>query len=152
MEAILFILFIYIVILFHKRNTYEFFIPNENQYSICPSNDEGGKGETNISITENKLPKVQTGFFTSLIETTGEKDYSSYFKTPTCSLIQELSFRDFYGNDIVDYDENKKPTMINPIDDQYSKPLDNYSVLYPNIFNDKFVKQHDKSIHKDERF
>ena len=53
---------------------------------------------------------------------------------------------------IVDYDEDKKPIIINPINDQYSKPLDNYSVLYPNIFNDKFVKQHDKIIHKDERF
>ena len=117
MEAILIILFIYIIILFHKRNTYEFFIPNENQYSICSSKKGNGKGETSISIKENKLPKVQSGFYTSLIKTTGEKDYSSYFKTPTCSLIQELSYRDFYDNNIVDYDEDKKPIIINPIND-----------------------------------
>ena len=152
MEAILFILFIYIVILFHKRNTYEYFIPNEYQYAVCPSNDEEGKGETNISINENKLPEVQKGFFTSLIEKTGEKDYSHYFSSPSCSLIQELSFRDFYGNNIIDYDEDKETTLINPVNDKYSKPLDNYSVLYPDIFNDKFVKQHQKIIHKDERF
>ena len=149
---ILFILFLLILIILHKNDVYEYFRPNENQFTVCPSENRGEKGETNISISKNKLPTKGKGFFTSVTKATGEKDFSSYFRPPTCSLIQELPLGSFYGNKIVDYDENVKPPIINPIEDKHSKPLDNYAILYPNIFNDVFVDQHKKTIEKDDRF
>ena len=152
MESILIILFFYIVILSQRKKVYEYFHPNELQFTVCPSENKEEKGETNISIDRNRLPKVQTGFFTSVIEQTKEKDFSSYFKTPACSLIQEQPLQVFYGNKIVDYNKEANPQIINPMKDQYSKPLDNYSILYPNIFNDVFVKQHSETIKKDDRF
>jgi len=152
MEFILIILFLYIVILSQRKKVYEYFHPNELQFTVCPSENKEEKGETNISIDRNRLPKVQKGFFTSVIEQTKEKDFSSYFKTPTCSLIQEQPLQVFYGNNIVDYDKDANPIIINPMKDKYSKPLDNYSILYPNIFNDVFVKQHSETIEKDDRF
>jgi len=151
MEVILIILFIYILILSNRKDLYEMFRPNETQFTVCPSKTQNGKGETLISIKENSLPTVQKGFYTSVIESTGEKKYTPYFQTPTCSLIQQQSIRDFYGNNIIDYDKDKK-ILINPMDDPYSQPEDNYSILYPNIFNDKFVEQHKESIQNDERF
>ena len=73
-------------------------------------------------------------------------------KHPHDILIQEQPLQVFYGNKIVDYDKDANPIIINPMKDKYSKPLDNYSILYPNIFNDVFVKQHSETIEKDDRF
>ena len=41
---------------------------------------------------------------------------------------------------------------MNPIMDQYQKPTDNYSILYPNIFNETFIQQHENMIKDDDRF
>ena len=151
MEFILIILFLYIVILSKDCKVCNTSPETTPIYSLS-FKTKSHKGETNISIDRNRLPKVQKGFFTSVIEQTKEKDFSSYFKTPTCSLIQEQPLQVFYGNKIVDYDKDANPIIINPMKDKYSKPLDNYSILYPNIFNDVFVKQHSETIEKDDRF
>ena len=149
---ILFIFFLLIIIILHKKDVYEYFRPNELQFTVCPSENKEEKGETNISISKNKLSAKKTGFFSSVTEVTEENDSSSYFRPPTCSLMQEVPLRSFYSNKIVDYDENMKPPIINPIEDKHSKPLDNYAILYPVIFNDDFVEQHKKTIQEDERF
>ena len=99
-----------------------------------------------------RFHEKKTGFFSSVTEVTEENDSSSYFRPPTCSLMQEVPLRSFYSNKIVDYDENMKPPIINPIEDKHSKPLDNYAILYPVIFNDDFVEQHKKTIQEDDRF
>ena len=149
---ILLILFLLIVIILHKKDVYEYFSPNELQFAVCSSENREEKGETNISIDKNKLETDGTGFLTSITDATGENSFPSYFKPPTCSLMKELPLRSFYGNKIVDYDENIKPPIINPMEDKHSKPLDNYAILYPVIFNDDFVEQHKKTIQEDERF
>ena len=150
MNIILFLLIIYIFICLTHGNLYEAFYPNEKQYTPCSKGDE--KGETSLSIKDNKISKPEKGFFTSLIETTDEKDYSSYFRTPQCSLMNDISLNDFYGRKIVDYNDKLSPPLHDASKDQYSKPLDHYSVLYPPIFNDKFVDQHRKIIETDDRF
>ena len=150
MEGILLILLFYIIILSQKKDIYEYFYPNEIQYSVCQS--ENGKGETEVGIYDNKVSIPQKGMFTSLIESTDEKDYSKYFKSPSCSSVQNLSFNRFYGKDIIDFNENDIPPSINPFEDNYATPSDNYSILYPTIFNDKFTQQYQKKIESDERF
>ena len=152
MEVILVILLFYILILFNKKDVYEYFHPNENQYSLCSSPNSDEKGETTIGIKENKIPIPQKGMFTSLIEHTNEKNYSTYFKTPKCSLIPETSIHNYYGKKIIDANENIIPPSIDPSQDKYQHPHDNYSVLYPPIFNDKFVDQHRMMIENDGRF
>ena len=149
---ILLILFLLIVIILHKKDVYEYFSPNELQFAVCSSENREEKGETNISIDKNKLKTDGTGFLSAITDVTEEKGFSSYFKPPTCSLMQEFPLRSFYGNNIVDYDKNIKPPIINPIEDKHSKPLDHYAILYPVIFNDDFVNQHKKTIQEDDRF
>ena len=48
--------------------------------------------------------------------------------------------------------ENKFYIPLKDPFDKYQNPSDNYSVLYPNIFNDNFIKQHQKTIQSDSRF
>ena len=150
MEGILLILLFYIIILSRKKDIYEYFYPNEIQYSVCQS--ENGKGETDIGVHDNKISIPQKGIFTSLIESTNEKDYSKYFKSPSCSSVQKLSINRFYGKDIIDYNKNYIPPSINPIEDKYATPSDHYSILYPPIFNDKFTQQYQEKIEQDKRF
>lgn len=150
MNIILFLLIIYIFICMNTKNIYEEFYPNEKQYTSCSKSD--GKGETNLSVYENKISKPEKGFFTSLTEQTDEKNNSSYFRTPQCSLMDDISLNDFYGRKIVDYNDKLSPPLYDASKNKYSKPLDHYSVLYPPIFNDKFVEQHRKIIESDDRF
>ena len=99
---ILLILFLLIVIILHKKDVYEYFSPNELQYAVCSSENREEKGETNISIDKNKLKTDGTGFLSAITDVTEEKGFSSYFKPPTCSLMQEFPLRSFYGNNIVE--------------------------------------------------
>tara|TARA_B100001123_G_C15341496_1_gene1035159 strand:+ start:5796 stop:6230 length:435 start_codon:yes stop_codon:yes gene_type:complete len=140
-------LFILILVIYILKcvNIYEYFLPDERQYAVCSS----GKGETNIHVKENKLSKPLQGFFTSLIEETNEKNYNNYFKTPTCSLIyNDQSY--FNTNNIINHSENEWKPL--PKIKEHASIENNYSVLYPNIFNDIFVQQHSEMINNDKRF
>ena len=152
MQWILLVLLLYIIILSHKKEVYEYFHPNENQYTVCSSEDKEQKGETSISIDENKLPQKKKGFYSSILKTTSEKDYPSYFKSPTCISIQKEPLIEFYNKKVIDYNNEDSITLMNPIMDQYQKPTDIYSILYPNIFNETFIQQHENMIKDDDRF
>ena len=67
----LFMLFIYLLM---NHNIYEYFLPNEKQYTVCSS--EINKGETELDIKENKLSTPLNGFYTALLEELGEKKYN----------------------------------------------------------------------------
>ena len=56
MEGILLILLFYIIILSRKKDIYEYFYPNEIQYSVCQS--ENGKGETDIGVIAQEVEQV----------------------------------------------------------------------------------------------
>ena len=87
-----------------------------------------------------------------MIQHTDEKGDSRHFRTPSCSLMQELPLQTFYGNKIIDYDENARTPGINVITDKLVGSLDNYSILYPNIMNDAFIEQRKVLINSDDRF
>ena len=142
--SFLFVLFIYLLL---NHNSYEYFHPNEEQYAVCSS--DINKGETVLNIKENKLTTPLKGFYTSLLEESGEKKYNQYFKTPSCSLIPG-SHSYFNTNLIIDHSENNWKPL--PRIKEYAKYKDDYSIIYPNIFNDIFVQQHTESIKNDPRF
>jgi|TARA_B100001094_G_scaffold164059_1_gene158788 hypothetical protein len=140
---------IIIIILHHKRDITEYFKPNEKQYAICSNNQ---KGETIYIENTNELKTPIKGLFTSLLKSTNEKNHKNYFNPPRCMNIELPHHNYFNTNKIIDSDNSNtwKP-LKNPFD-KYQNPSDNYSVLYPNIFNDNFIKQHLKIIQSDSRF
>ena len=147
MNQIIFLLFLVFIYLFNNPVVYEYFLPNEKQYAVCTSNIN--KGETKLDIKDNKISTPLKGFYTSLLEESGLKNYDNYFKTPTCSLIPE-SYSYFNTNKVIDHSENIWEPL--PQIKENAKFKDDYSILYPNIFNDIFIKKHEELIQNDPRF
>ena len=149
MGEILFILIL--VLLLCQKGIIEPFKPNEKQYAICSDDSGDKKGETNYEIYHNELLVPSSGLLTSILNSTNESDYSNYLRSPECGLSTTQHHSYFPTNKIIDFESN---TWI-PLQDAsnpYPKPTDNYSVIYPNIFNDKFIQQHEKLNESDPRF
>ena len=89
--------------------------------------------------------------FTSLLESTNEKNYSKYIKSPECNNIHQPYHNYFNTNKIIDIENNTWKPLKDPFY-KHSKPTDNYSILYPDIFQENFIKQHKKAIKNDSRF
>lgn len=158
-EAILIILFFYIIILYNRRNVYEYFsqddlydyIPDERNYKPCPSETNG---HVFISSGVNQPSPEVKGFYSSLKELTGETKPGKHHQHHNCSDKKESlnQIEVVYDNKVVDYQNNKDYSMYYDYFYHYSKPTDNYSVLYPEIFHGSFLKSREKIMETDDRF
>jgi hypothetical protein len=154
-EAILIILFIYILILYNRRNVYEYFsqdyIPDERNYMPCPSETPGHEF---ISDGKNQPSPELKGFFSSLKELTGETKPGKHYQHHNCSGKKEKSNQldIVYDNKVIDHQNNEEYSLYYDYFYHNSKADNNFSVLYPEIFHDSFLKSRDKIMETDDRF
>jgi|TARA_B110000967_G_C18868555_1_gene554084 hypothetical protein len=152
MELLLFLLVVYIIIYTHRKNNdiYEYFYPDERQYTTCSG--KVGKGETNISMKEIKPTPPTKGFLSSILGVTEEKSTDKHFEIHMCVPFDSLKLNSIYGANVIDNDVEEDPTDERFYKYHNGKPLDNYSVLYPEIFHDQFLENRKVIIEGDDRF
>jgi hypothetical protein len=151
-ELLIFILALYLLIYTHRKNddVYEYFYPDERQYTSCSG--KVGKGETNISMKEIKPTPPLKGFLSSILGITGEKSSDKHFEIHMCIPIDSLELDFIYDSKVIDNEEEESSDNERFHKYHHAKPLDNYSILYPEIFHDQFLDNREKIIESDDRF
>jgi hypothetical protein len=151
-ELFVFLLSLYLLIYTHRKNedVYEYFYPDERQYTSCSGNV--GKGETNISMKEIKPTPPLKGFLSSILGITGEKSSDKHFEIHMCIPNDSLELDFIYDSKVIDNEEEESSDNERFHKYHHGKPLDNYSILYPEIFHDQFLENREKIIESDDRF
>ena len=137
---------ILIIVLLYKPSMIEGFKPNEDQFSIC--DDRSEKGETNYHQEKNLIKENPTGFYTSLIRLTEEKNNPRYYKSPKCLKSRGFKKNYFNNNKVIDHKNNNWNPPVDPWD-THAKPDNNDSILYSKDLSDDFVYQHEKENQKE---
>lgn len=164
MKYILLLFFLYFLYCFYNNKKIEPFYPDERQYTICNTNDS--KGDSNISMAENKIQQPsEDGFHRALIEITGEDKKGKHFNIHNCSPFTHLNKKEIeyiYDLKIIDHHLNSKDnkTLYDDLKYHYSPYDSNYSVTYEKIedgklddsFNHEFIKSFNKIKESDNRF
>ena len=151
-ELFVFLLSLYLLIYTHRKNddVYEYFYPDERQYTSCSG--KVGKGETNISMKEIKPSPPLKGFLSSILGITEEKSSDKHFEIHMCIPKDSLELDFIYENKVIDNEEAERSDNERFHKYHHAKPLDNYSILYPEIFHDQFLENREKIIESDDRF
>jgi len=151
-ELLVFLLALYLLIYTHRKNNdlYEYFYPDERQYTSCSG--KLGKGETNISMKEIKPTPPLKGFLSSILGITEEKSSDKHFEIHKCVPKDSLELDFIYENNVIDNEEAESHDNERFHTYHFAKPLDNYSILYPEIFHDQFLETREKIIEGDDRF
>ena len=152
MELLIFLLALYLLIYTHRRkpDVYEYFYPDERQYTLCSGHV--GKGETNISMKEIKPTPPLKGFLSSILGITEEKLSDKHFEIHMCFPKDSLELDLVYDSTVVDNEEVESHDNERFHKYHFAKPLENYSILYPDIFHDQFLENRAKIIESDDRF
>ena len=151
-ELLVFLLALYLLIYTHRKNNdlYEYFYPDERQYTSCSG--KLGKGETNISMKEIKPSPPLKGFLSSILGITEERSSDKHFEIHKCVPKDSLELDFIYENNVIDNEEAESHDNERFHTYHFAKPLDNYSILYPEIFHDQFLETREKIIEGDDRF
>lgn len=159
---IIIIVFIFIIFIHKEKNVYEPFIPDERQYNICIDSDLG-KGESHLSIYTNQVSKPTTGFLSSLLDITEEKNLGKYFNVHKCSpktigKVDEIDY--IFNYNVIDHSNNENNDDLhyhmnyhNP--HPHSDFFITYEYIdgnYDNTINLEFEKSYQQTIDSDPRF
>ena len=167
MELFVFLFIVYVIYCTHTKNSnndlYEYFYPDERQYIMC--NNKNSKGDSNISMKENKPNKSISGFFTSILKETGEKKEGKHFNIHMCLPATDKNKKEIdyiYNNKIIDHQSNPEgnQTLYDSYNYHYSPYGNNYAVTYEinengdfdSSFNDEFIRSFNKIKETDDRF
>jgi hypothetical protein len=133
-----------------KPDVYEYFYPDERQYTLCSGNV--GKGETNISMKEIKPTPPLKGFLSSILGITGEKSSDKHFEIHKCMPRDSSGLDVLYDNTVIDNENTESSDNERFHMYHNAKPLDDFSILYPDVFHDQFLENRKKIISEDDRF
>tara|TARA_B110000285_G_scaffold232870_1_gene305110 strand:+ start:378 stop:839 length:462 start_codon:yes stop_codon:yes gene_type:complete len=151
-ELFVFLLSLYLLIYTHRKNddVYESFYPDERQYTSCSG--KVGKGETNISMKEIKPTPPLKGFLSSILGITEEKSSDKHFEIHKCVPKDSFELDFIYDSKVIDNEDEESSANERFHKYHHGKPLDNYSILYPENFHDQFLENREKIIEGDDRF
>ena len=154
MELLIICLLILIsfLICHESKKITESFQPDERQFTYCLNYDNTNQvSHPYYGIVANsiKQPPDRTGLFTSLVNK--PLNFTSLKSIPHCENPTNTTINtpDYFPDlKIIDYKQNTYKPQVDP-HDTYSKPDDNYSILYNDKIQSEFLKHNQEVRAKD---